>query len=130
MAATKLLTRDAILAAKDDRFKDIDMPEWGGTVRVRGLSAAERSVLESTYTYTEPGPNGRPQNKVRPEFRVALCAGCIVDGEGNKMFTESDLEALGAKNGAALERVFDAARKLSGITQAFEDDPVQARAKN
>jgi|TARA_Y100000310_G_scaffold7603_1_gene8330 hypothetical protein len=125
-----LLSRDDILNVDDTRYEEIDMPEWNGSVRIRGLSAADRSRIESEYTESTTGPDGVPKNKVDPRFRAALCSMCIVDDEGKRMFSEADIEALGNKNGANLERIFDRARKLSGIVSANESDGVTAQAKN
>ena len=36
------LSKDQILGAVDFSFVEVEVPEWGGTVRIRGLSAAER----------------------------------------------------------------------------------------
>jgi hypothetical protein len=43
------LTRDAILQAPDLQGEDVAVPEWGGTVRVRGLSGAQRDAYEASW---------------------------------------------------------------------------------
>ena len=42
------LTRDAILQATDLTFEDVAVPEWGGVVRVRGLTGTERDAFEAS----------------------------------------------------------------------------------
>ena len=42
------LTRDEILQAQDIQFEDVKVPEWNGTVRVRGLTGVERDALEAS----------------------------------------------------------------------------------
>src|SRR5258707_11983730 len=40
------LSRDAILEAKDREVVEVDCPEWGGSVLVRGMSGKERDMFE------------------------------------------------------------------------------------
>jgi hypothetical protein len=42
----------------------------------------------------------------------------VVDEQGNRMFSEADIEALGRKSAAALERVCKVAQALNGIGEA------------
>jgi hypothetical protein len=49
-------------------------------------------------------------------------ASCVVDEAGSLLFTAADAQALGAKSGAALERVAKVAQRLNAITEeALED---------
>jgi hypothetical protein len=45
-----------------------------------------------------------------------LVASCIVTEDGEPLFTMDDIDALGQKSGAALNRVFEAAQRLSGLS--------------
>ena len=42
-----LLSKAAILAADDLPTIDIAVPEWGGSVRIRALTAGQREELEA-----------------------------------------------------------------------------------
>lgn len=111
-----LLTKDAILAADDRRTEDVPVPEWGGSVRVRALSGKERDAYESAIVQV----SGNGDRKVTMEnIRARLVSLTVVGEDGERLFSDADISALGDKSAAALERVFDAARKLSGLT---EDD--------
>jgi len=124
---TTYLGREAILAADDRQYDDIAVPEWGGTVRVRGMSGTQRDEYESSII--EQRGNDRKVNL--RNARAKLVVRCVVDEEGRTMFTVDDIAALGRKSAVALERIFDAARRLSGMTEGdverlaenFEDDP-------
>ena len=48
-------------------------------------------------------------------MRARMVAYCVVDEEGERMFTDADIVQLGRKSAAALERVAKAAQKLSGM---------------
>lgn len=107
-----ILSRDDILKADDGRTEEVEIPEWGGTVLVRGMTGAERDRFEMSVL--ERGHGGRmvpnPAN-----MRAKVIARCVVDGDGNRLFTDADIAALGEKNGAALDRVFSVASRLSGL---------------
>ena len=44
----KFLTRNEILAVDDLQTQKVDVPEWGGSVYVRGLTGSERDALEAS----------------------------------------------------------------------------------
>lgn len=108
---TTLLTRDAILGASDIKTEDVHVPEWGGTVRVKGLTAAQRDRFEAD-SLTGKGKN-RDVNLVN--MRARLVALSVVDENGAPVFKPGDVKALGDKSAGALDRVFEAASRLSGI---------------
>lgn len=110
------LTREQIIGADDRRTADVDVPEWGGTVRLRGMSGRERDEYEAGIIAV--GPKGAREVNLK-NMRARLVAFSCIDDEGSAIFTVDDIAALGEKSAAALERVFDVARKLSGLS---EDD--------
>lgn len=122
-----LLTRDDILNVDDRQYEEVEVPEWGGSVRVRGMSGTERDSYEASIL--EQRGNDRKVNLANA--RAKLVARCLVDEQGHLMFVADDVRALGRKSAKALERVFDAARALSGmseedvekLTENFDDDP-------
>lgn len=110
--ADELLGRDDILNYNDATFQVISVPEWGGKVRIRGLTAAERDSYEQSLTV---GKGANIQTNMHLA-RAKLAQLCIVDAAGKQLFTRQDIAKLGAKSAVALERVFDTARHLSGLT--------------
>lgn len=108
-----LLSRDQILAANDRETVDVEVPEWGGTVRVRALSGAERDAYEVALAGVRPDGSARV-NLVN--VRARLIALAVVDETGARMFSDADVEALGEKSGIAMQRVFEVAQRLSGLT--------------
>ena len=111
-----LLSRESILGADDRKTEDVAVPEWGGTVRVRALSGTERDAYEAGIVQLR-GDGTKTVNL--KNLRGRLVALSCVDDEGNRLFTDEDAIALGDRSASALERVFDVARKLSGLS---EDD--------
>src|SRR5574341_2352955 len=111
--ATVLLSRDAILAAVDVQTEDVPVPEWGGTVRVRGLTGTERDQYELWIVQGK----GRNRDINIRQSRAKLVMMCVVDGDGKRLFDEADIVALGRKSALALPRVFDKAGALSGLDE-------------
>lgn len=109
-----MLTRDAILSANDLPVQEVEVPEWGGSVYVRGLTGLERdeyeqSMLEMVGTSIE-------LKMSNARARLVAC-GCV-DEQGNRLFTDKDVAALGKKSGAALDQVYSVIQKLSGLSEA------------
>lgn len=102
----------AILATDDDLYETVEVPEWGGPVRVRSISAAEREDLLRTKVEV----NGKSRTITTPLMRVRIVWLAMVDGSGRRIFTsQGELDALGKKNAAAIDRVADVALRLAGV---------------
>lgn len=116
MSDIRILNAEAILQADDLPRELVEVPEWGGAVYVRGLTGAERGRLENALI---DQPAGKRQGTVRMDMetlRMRVAAWCMVDEDGNRLFSDKQVDALGAKSGTALQRVFDVAQRLSGMT--------------
>lgn len=109
-----LLSKDAIFAADDRRYEVVDVPEWGGSVRLRSLTAKERDNFEA-------GLQERRGGKVKDNvanFRARLVALCAVDEDNKLLFTNrQEVELLGNKSVAALQRLFDMCNEMNGISE-------------
>ena len=125
-----LLTRDDIANVDDRQYDEVEVPEWGGSVRVRGMSGTERDAYEASIL--EQRGNDRKVNLANA--RAKLVVRCLVDEAGQLLFNADDVRLLGRKSAKALERVFDKARELSGmseddvakLTENFDEDPSDA----
>ena len=115
------LTRDQILAAEDLPAEDVDVPEWGGVVRVRGLNGTERDAFEASVVEQR----GKKTRVDMANFRAKLSAKCLVDADGQRLFSERDVGLLGRKSAAALQRVFEVAQRLSGLSNEDVEELVE-----
>jgi hypothetical protein len=106
------LTRDQILTISDIKTEEVSVPEWGGSVLVRGMTGAQRDEFESQIVEV----CGRKQIMHREDVRARIVALSVVDDAGQRVFSEEDIHKLSQKSAAALERVFDVARRLSGLS--------------
>lgn len=105
------LSRDAILSADDAKRELVSVPEWGGDVFVSTMSGSARDSWEQSLII-------RKGNKTEPNMenmRARLVIATVVDENGNRLFTDADVAALGKKSAAALERVCKVAQRLNGI---------------
>lgn len=118
-----LLSKEQIWAAGDLVTKDVPVPEWGGEVRLRSLTGAERDQYEADSIKT--GKGGRREHNLS-NLRARLIALCAIDDNGNPLFTRGDVMRLGQKSALALERLFDEATKLNGMS----DEDVEELAGN
>jgi hypothetical protein len=107
-----LLTRDAILQAQDLPRELVSVPEWGGEVYVRALTGAERDAFEQSIVEQK----GKSTKMNLQNMRAKLVALTVVDEEGKRVFSDADAKLLGQKSALALNRVFEVAQKLSGLT--------------
>ena len=111
IVAMGFLTREQIVNAQDLKPEEVPVPEWGGKLLVRGLTGTERDAFEAAITER----NGKDTKLNMTNIRSRLSASCVVDQAGARMFADADIKVLGAKSGAALDRVFKVASRLSGI---------------
>lgn len=108
------LTKEQILGAKDLITESIHVPQWGGYIRVRGLTAGERDRFEASLFIQDK--NGKQIFQGR-NLRARLVSAGIVDEDGNRLFTEAEVDHLGRKSAGALEILFDRIRELSGMSE-------------
>ena len=107
-----LLTKDQILKADDIAHEDVKCPEWGGTLRVKSLSAHERDLFEAGLVVS---PGKKSKDRLN-DFRASYIARAIIDADGKRLFSDKDIAALSKKSAKPVSRVFDVAQRLSGMT--------------
>ena len=109
------LTADEILKADDLATEDVDVPEWGGKVRICTLRARDRDAYEASIIKVDV------HNNVRQDYnnmRAKLLARTIVDEAGKRLFTDQQIEALGDKSAAAMDRCFSVASRLNAVSNS------------
>ena len=130
MSKKAFLSRDQIRGVVDAKFEDVEVPEWGGSVRVKALSGAERDAFEASLTEQK----GKKIRMRMQNVRARLVRLTCVDEKGVLIFQPSDEHWLGEKNAAALDRVFSVAMRLAGmrdedieeLTENFTEGPNDA----
>lgn len=107
-----LLNKDQIMKADDLPFRDIDVPEWGGSVRVRTMTGGERDAFEAQIY--DADSNGVRLN--RDNFRAKLLTKVLVDDTGTRLFSDKEILLLSNKSAKAIQKLFDAAQELNGLS--------------
>jgi len=117
------LSREEILGMDDIPLEAVVVPEWGGrTVYVCGMTAAGKNAFEASLVEIRGS-----SRKVRMENATAkLLVRTVVTRQRQPLFSEADIERLGTKSAAALERLAKVAQRLSAMGQ----DEVEALVKN
>lgn len=99
----KLLSADDILAWQDLVDEEVFVPEWGGTVKVRGLTRAQVYQMQKDATV------GKTVDGQRSDM-LMLVAGIV-----EPKFTEDQGAQLMGKSAGATQRLLDAIMRLSGM---------------
>jgi len=102
----KILTKAAIEAAKDLPTIQVPVAEWGGTVTLRSLNGLERDDFDRAVL------NPKTRN-----VRALLVGLCLVGADGQRLYGDDQIEALGKKSGKVLDLLFDRLQVLNGLTR-------------
>jgi len=102
------LSKDQILNFDDNVIEKVDCPEWGGSVFVKNMSGLSRDTFESEFAETDKA--------ILPNIRAKLACLTVCDSEGILLFDYEDVEKLGQKSCAPLDRIFDVSMRINKIS--------------
>lgn len=109
------LTREQILASRKDRKPVLlSVPEWGGDVYVRVLSAADQMALSDGV---EP-----------KDMAIRVILHCLVTEDGNQIFADDDAEELAKEDFPVIMRVFAFVAKLNGLSTKELEEAMESFA--
>lgn len=108
------LTADQIDAVVDGGLKQVEVPEWGGSVFLRVMSTEERDAHEiETLKAQMSGGEGIPPDN----FRSRLLARCLCDESGALLYPGGDgMARLAKKASGIVNRLWIQAMKLNALT--------------
>lgn len=109
------LDKQSILQARDQVVERVEVPEWGGAVYVRSITAAERGEIEAAAARFKE-TRGRDTDFAR-QFTVKFAAMALCDENGKRLFENGDVSELAKKNSLVIARIAQAAQRLSGFTK-------------
>lgn len=107
------LTAAQILQAPRAKPVPVEVPEWGGVVHVRMLTAGELDTFQLQVA---------EQSKESRQVRALLVAACCCDADGYPVFSEAQTTELANLDCAPMERIFEAAQRLNGLTKQAQDE--------
>jgi hypothetical protein len=110
------MKRDELWAFDDLPTEDVEVPEWGTTVRVRALSLAERlRLLGKRDEDADPAETALEQT-------VQMVITCAVAEDGAPLFEAADAERLSQRNYQAMNRLAGRILRLSLVgPEAIEE---------
>lgn len=113
--------REEILAANKPRFEKVFIPEWDKHVRIVEMTADARDSFD-LKAIDEKNTDAEKARRIRARM---VCS-CVCDEEGNRIFSDEDIDTLGAGSSTAADRIYDIASRLN----RFSKTDVEALAKN
>jgi len=111
-----MLNRDSILNARDFGLKEVEVPEWGGTVYLRKWSAKDRNAYIAKSVNVDEG-GAQVNYETIFDSQVWAVAMSICDEDGKRFFTDEELDLLAAKNGDVIQRLCGEVFKLNGLAE-------------
>ena len=110
-----MIDRETFLRPLDRRRERVPLPEFGDDAAcwVYGWTAGERTAWEKEFQK----PNGKPDKVRQNEIRERLVVRCVRDDNGQPIFSDGDLEAIRQQDAAVIERVVNAALRVTGVTE-------------
>lgn len=100
----RILSVDEILAAPDIEERTVDVPEWGGAVKVRGFTKAQQQQFRKEATV-----NGEVDDD-----RIEVLM--FIHGVTEPQFTADRYEQLRSKSAGAIDKVLAAILEVSGMS--------------
>jgi hypothetical protein len=116
-----------IQAADDRKIESVEVPEWSGSVFVQGLTGVDRDAFEMAMIEQKRGEKGKKATQeVNLRNLRAKLVRTAVDSDNvetaKPIFQLADIEWLGRKSAAALQRVYAVAQRLSGLSNEDVDE--------
>ena len=111
MSKMKRLTRENLLRGKDVRYEDVDVPEWGGSLQLRSMSAGERRNARLLAREIDDNGNVQVDDVKMGCLVIAMCC------EDPKLQVE-DVNDLYNKSSGTLQRLFNKILALSGFSES------------
>ena len=116
---------DAILGCEDIATVMVPTPEWPiKEVCLRELSSLERDKFDESISKVKKvkDKRGRIRREAVPEVKLMrakliMMSAVVSPTDHRPIFNAGHLQKLGEKSGKVMDRLFDEARKLSGLTE-------------
>ena len=114
-----ITSANSILGKDDFHYEVIEVPEWGGDLRLKSLSGSERSqIIKATQ---------KQKDTADGVFEKCIIY-AAVDEEGRRIFNDDDatLKVLQTKDAGVTQRIGRKVLEISGLSR----DALQIAEKN
>ena len=116
------LDRAAIIGMAKPRIVTIFVPEWGGDVCLREITAGQRDQWDAWQIENEGA--ARYAN-----IRARLLVLTICDEQGARLFGDKDIDIVSSMPAQTIDRLWDASCKLVGLRPEDVEKTSQAPAQ-
>jgi len=106
----KILTFDEILATSDLSQEVVDIPQWGGKVKIKELTKAARERLSKQATV-----NGQVDSD---KLQVLMLAECLEEPK----ITVEQAQQLWEKSAAAVDKILFAILEINGLSELAQKE--------
>lgn len=99
-----MLTKEQILSITDKAMKEIEVPEWNGTVFIRGMTIEDVDFCQTL------GDDSESLEKMIIRF--------VSDDQGAPIFTEEDIPLMKKKSIQAFRRIVNQIKSFNSLEEA------------
>src|SRR5262245_36624522 len=94
-----------------------EIPEWGCTVYLKGMTGRERDRCEKEF--------GDLEKAGRDNIRARILVRVLLDENAVRIFADEDAEQLGEQPAPILDRLFGEAMFYAGLTKGQREDTLK-----
>ncbi len=116
MSKTKFLTKEDIFGANDIQVDEMVVPEWGGKIGVKVMSARERQEFQAKMG------KGKGDEVPIDLMETLLVMTVVNPGDKSPLFTLKDIKTLSEKSSQVIGRIFEKAAYINGLTAGATED--------
>lgn len=111
------MTRDAALQRKPRRFAIVEIEDWG-KFRLKSLTELERAKFERSLK----DKKGALSNNKMFDLKLRMIVLCAVDGNGDQLFQEGDIESLREQDSKPINELVEKIAAHCGFSNADIED--------
>ena len=116
-----MLSREDILNVRDIQVKEIEVPEWGGTVYIRKLTRGQQDEF-AKRRFAKTTVKGQDVDMEITMFGHDswLVAQGVCDSEGKRLLKDADIPELNNKSGDIIGKIAIEIVNFSGMKEDIE----------
>ncbi len=105
-----ITSANSILGKDDFHYEEIEVPEWGGSLRLKSLSGSERSAIIKAVQKQKDTADG--------VFELCIIYSAV-DADGRRIFenNEATVKVLQSKDAGVTQRIGRKVLEISGLSR-------------
>lgn len=102
--------KQQILSANDTVGRQVEVPEWNVTVRIKQMSLAESMDFQAQMQDIPEGDNASSLRNM-----ATFLSKCLCDDAGNRIFSDDEVHLLDTRSLEVIKRLVNIASEVNGI---------------